>query len=146
MRPTREERLAQTQKRIRRTYRLEILLPLVLGFTGLLVLTLIAAFVPRTNLSANLLVTVLMICPMVILTFMLVLILVAGVYGMGRLNHIIHSPMRKAEELTITAHDKVVDTSDVINQQAANFGAKTAPLEMWLNNAFNRKKKREELL
>lgn len=144
MRLTREERLQKTQNRIRRTYRLEILLPFLLGVAGLVVLTLIAALVPRTSLTANLLITVLMICPLVILTFVLVLIMVASVYGMGRLNNIAHKPMRKLESLTITARDKVVDSSDLITQQTVNLSTKTAPLETWLNGAFDRKKKKRE--
>ncbi len=146
MRPTREERLQQTQKRIRRSYRLEILLPFVLGIVGLLVLTLVAGIVPRSNLTANLLVTVLLICPLVILTFALVLLMVAGIYGMGRLNHLLPKPIQKAEEYTLIARDKVIDSSDMINQQTANLSTKTAPLEMWLNGAFERKKKKREEL
>ncbi len=144
MRPTREERLQQTQKRIRHSYRVEILLPFILGIVGLLVLTLLAGVVPRTNLTANFLITVLLICPLAILTFALVLLMVAAVYGMGRLNHLLHKPIQKVEEFTLMARDKVVDSSDLVNQQTVNFSTKTAPLEMWLNGAFERKKKKRE--
>lgn len=131
--------LERTRARIRSVKWKQIVLPFAVGVVGLLLLTALAGLAPRTSLSANLLLVLLILCPTFVLLFALVIGLTAVAYGLHRLNEQVEAPMRRLEALTLRASDATHAVTGNIRRQTVELSARAAPLEHWMNNAFEPK-------
>jgi hypothetical protein len=135
---------AKIERTIRSTRRWRIIAPFVIGFMTLVGLVIVAALVPRTNLTANVLLTVFIVCPFVIVLFGFFMLLTAAVYGMGRLNETVSRPLAKVETFSAMMSDRVGQVAGEVNRQAVNLGVRTAPIEQRLDHAFDQPVKRKE--
>jgi ABC-type transport system involved in cytochrome bd biosynthesis fused ATPase/permease subunit len=134
-----QQALDATQRRIRRETWQKMRLPLILGLAALIALVAFAGLSPRPSLTANVMMMVMMLCPALLCLFALVIVMIVSVYGMNKVNQTIARPLRRVEGLTVTARQRVEQASDVAARQSANFSVRTAPLENWMNKAFDRK-------
>lgn len=139
MQADKQQLLDATQKRIRQVRWRSLRLPMIVGVAVLVGLVVLAGVSPRPSLTANVMMMVMMLCPALLCMFALFIITVVSVFGMNKVTGAVASPLRRVESLTVTARQKVEEVSDVAAQQSANFSVRTAPLENWMNKAFDRK-------
>lgn len=116
---TPEQQIADTQRQRRRQNLREIVLPFAGGVVFVLALTVITALLPRegaANFIANLFATLFLLCPLALCVFPFALLMVAAVYGMGRLNQLVYKPLRGLEGLTV----KLNNGSSRLSQRIAD--------------------------
>jgi hypothetical protein len=128
---------AEARAIARAIFRKKILLPFVIGLVAILALTAIAVLSPRSDVTANVLMIVLMLCPAFICLFPLYILMVAGIYGMARAQGMVHKPLERATQLTAAARDKTQSTSDQVTRSTVNWSSKIAPIEQAMKKAFD---------
>lgn len=138
---TPEERHAQTQKILQQVTRREIVLPFALGIVGIVVLVVIAALTPRPFVVADVLLTTLILCPAMICMIPIYILLVAAIWGMGRVTGLVAKPLAALEKLTARAETETKRVSATAMRQTATFSTQVAPLEHLLDHAFEPKSK-----
>lgn len=125
-----ETQVAATEQARRRQVRREIVLPFAGGFVFVLLLVGVAALLFRqggTGLVANLLLTVLVLCPLALCVFPFTLVMVAAMYGVGKLNTFIYRPLRGLEGLSVK-----------MNQTVARFGKQAVDKTIDLSAAYEK--------
>ncbi len=119
----------------RREVRRQIAGPLLAAvlFVAALVALLIVPFDADAPLRAravsSLLVSVLLLCPAIVVLFAIYMLLVAAVYGMSRLHGSALPPLQRLEKAAGMARQRVNGWAGRLNQQAIRWGALAAPLE-----------------
>jgi Na+-transporting methylmalonyl-CoA/oxaloacetate decarboxylase gamma subunit len=78
---------------------------------------------------SSLLVSVLLLCPAIVVLFAIYMLLVAAVYGMSRLHGSALPPLQRLEKAAGMARQRVNGWAGRLNQQAIRWGALAAPLE-----------------
>lgn len=131
--------LEHTQARIRSVKWRQIVLPFALGLLGVLLLTVLAGLAPRTSLTANMLLMAMILCPMFVILLVFIIVLTAAAYGMHRLNEMTESPMRRLEAFSLRARETTRSAADTVTKQTVDLSARAAPLEHWMNSAFEPK-------
>ena len=141
---TPEQRLIETEKTLRRTQRLQIWLPFVLGFLIILVLVIFAAFATRVSLVANCLLIVTILCPALLCLLPLYFVMVFAVFGMNSAYRSAAKPLRSLERLTVRMLNWTIYQSDRMARQSINLNVRLAPLSNWMEHAFDERKDDDE--
>jgi hypothetical protein len=137
---TPEQRLAETEKTLRRDQRLHIWLPFAVGAILLIVLVAFAALLPRVSVVANCLLTVLILCPALLCLLPIYFLTVFAVFGMNSLYNGAAKPLRSLEKLSARVLNRTTDVSDTLARSSINFNARLAPLSNWMEHAFDERK------
>lgn len=123
-----EQGIEATRRRRRQQNRREIVFPFAIALVILIGLVLLTAALPRTGASsviANLLATLFFLCPLALCLFPFALMLVAAIYGLGRLNERVAQPLIAVERLSI--HTR---------QQMERLGQRVAERTIALSSAY----------
>lgn len=141
---TPEQRVAETQEKLQRDQRMTILLPFGIGTAVLLVLVLIAAAVSNVSVTANVMMTILLLCPAVICLLPIYFLLVVAVFGMNSVYNGAAKPLQALEKLTARLSHRTTQISDTVARQSINLNAHIAPLSNRLEHAFDERKDDDE--
>lgn len=118
---------ATRRTRRRQNFR-EIALPFSLGVLALVGIVLLVAVLPRPGTSsfvATLLGTLFFLCPLALCLFPFTILMVAAIYGLGRVNDAASRPLIAVERLAIRA-----------NQTVERYGKRIADRTMDLSSAY----------
>ena len=116
----------------RRETRRQIILPMLAGVLLLAIMVSSALLLPddlQLSLVADLLLTILVLCPTALCLLPVVLLFVVMVVGMNRAHGELAGVLERAEGLSRAATDKTAQVMDSVNQTVANTGARIAPLD-----------------
>lgn len=129
-----------SQHRHRRETRRQILLPFVGGVVLVVVLVIVAALAGRAPLSAaaNLLLMVLVLCPLVLCLLPLYFLLAIAVAGVGRAHGGIAAPLRRVEDLSVSLRDRTKTITERAARVTIGLNARFAPLDKTLFSLFDR--------
>lgn len=135
-----------TPQEARETHRQEtlryIVAPVAAGGIGLIVLLLIAAFVPSfagRSLMADVLVMI-CLCPAALCLFPIGPLLVAAVFAMNPLHDKTGNVLLRFVDLSHKLNLRVDSSADKIARRAIDFGAKIAPVEEKIFGIFDKRK------
>jgi hypothetical protein len=135
-----------TPQEARETHRSEtlryVVAPVAAGGIGLILLLLIAAFVPTfagRSLMADVLV-MLCLCPAALCLFPIGPLLVAAVFMMNPLHDKTGNVLIRLVDLSHKLNLRVDKSSDRIARRAIDFGAKIAPVEEKIFGIFDKRK------
>jgi hypothetical protein len=137
---TPEQRVAETEKTLRREQRLSIWLPFGIGAALLLVVVVIAAAAPNLSVTSNFVMTILLLCPAVVCLLPVYFMLVLAVFGLNSLYNGAAKPLRSLERLTAQIASRTTTLSDKLARQSINLNARVAPLTTRLEHAFDERK------
>lgn len=135
-----EQRLEQTQENLRKEQRQQIWLPFAAGGIVLLILVIFAALMPGVSVVANVVLTVLLLCPAVICLLPIYFLLVFAVYGLNSAYNGAAKPLHRLEKLTATIATRTSRISDKLARQSINLNTRLAPLSYKLEHAFDERK------
>lgn len=144
---TPEQQIEATRRIRRAQVRKEIVLPFLGGVLVLIVIVVIAAFLPsrgHTSFVADFLLTLLILCPAVICMFPIYMLMVFAVYGMGRVNKGIYRPLSAAEGLTNRMKARTETVANTVAERTINVSAQFARLEQTVLKLAEPDKKPEE--
>lgn len=116
----------------RRETRRTILLPFALSMLVIVAIFLISALLSdplarsRISLIADFLSTIVILCPSVLVTFLCLLPIVAGIYGMFRVHRAVGTPLQKLETMTEGMAERVETMSTTVNQRTMTWSEKVA--------------------
>ena len=130
----------QAQKRVLRGAAFwAIWLPFIGAFVLLLVLVVSTAAFPdmrQTDLVANFLL-IFVLCPAILCFFPVYLLLVAAVYGMGRLNQGVAKPMMALERLTASVDARTSTISERVAKASITLNARLASIDRAVFSKFD---------
>lgn len=132
MLPDRQTLAEQTH---RRETRIGIILPLAVGIVVVLLGGVIAMLLPQrlqVSIIADLMVTLLMLCPSVLCLFVIAIGLVAAAAGMNKAHDSAGKALGKAEGLSARVLNTTERATEAINQRTINLSVKLAFLEKLL--------------
>jgi hypothetical protein len=136
----------KTQAEVVETHRretlLRIVLPVAAGLVALIVivlLSMIALSSGQRSVMADVLATVLILCPMAICFLPLALGLVALAFLMNKVHDGTENVMGKALNLSEVIYHRVDRNSEKIARRMIDFSAKIAPFEKLVLGAFDRR-------
>lgn len=118
---------ATRRTRRRQNFR-EIALPFSLGVLALIGIVLLVAVLPRPGTAsfvATVLGTLFFLCPLALCLFPFTILMVAAMYGLGRVNDAVSRPLVAVERLAIRA-----------NQTVARYGKRIADRTVDLSTAY----------
>ena len=124
----------------RRETRRQILLPFAGGVVlvvALLIGVIVAGRVPASA-AANLLLTVLVLCPLAICLLPLYFLLVVAIAGMSRAHSGIAAPLRRVEDLSAGLRDRTKTVTERAARMTITLNARFAPLDKTLFSLFDR--------
>ncbi|MCU0511768.1 MAG: hypothetical protein MUE40_04265 [Anaerolineae bacterium] len=90
----------------------------------------------RVAVIADVLFTVMILCPAVLCLFLLYVLVVAAIYGMWLLQRLAGTPLQRLEKATATLAQRVAGWTGRINQQVIGLNERFAALT-WLFNLFD---------
>lgn len=128
-------RQVQAEKTHRRETRLQIILPFVAGVVLVLVGGIIALLLPKrlqVSLIADLMLTVLVLCPAALCLFAVAIGFVAAAAGAGKLHGSLGSALSRVEGLSARVLEQSGRVTDVINRQTIGLSARFAFLDKLL--------------
>lgn len=122
------------------THRRETLVYIILPFAVAVLLVVagvvIAMILPQraqVSVIADLLLSVLLLCPAVVCLFPLVLLLITGAVAMNQVHDKAALPLRRVEQLTENLARRTHRVTEVINRKAVELGVKSASIERLLD-------------
>lgn len=116
----------------RRETRLYIILPLVAGIVLVLAGGVIAMLLPQrlqVSIIADLMLTIMLLCPSVLCLFAVVVALVAAAAGMNKLHGGAGKAFGRAEGLTARVLEGTNRASETVNQKTINLSVRLAFIE-----------------
>ena len=131
--------LKESGRRHRRDVWLFIILPLTGGVLLIGIIMLFVLVLPRTmqvSLVADLTMTALMLCPLVICLLPISLGLATAAVMSGRLHQGSTGPLRRVETLSIKMSNRAVGLGERLSKLSIRFNAAFAPLLDWIERAF----------
>lgn len=135
-----EQRLEQTQENLQKEQRQQLWLPFASGGIILLILVIIAALMPGVSVVANVMMTILLLCPAVICLLPIYFLLVVAVFGMNSVYNGAAKPLHRLEKLTATIATQTSRISDKLARQSINLNARLAPVSHTFEHAFDERK------
>jgi hypothetical protein len=135
-----EQRLEQTQENLRKEQRRQIWLPFAGGGLVLLILVVVAALMPGVSVIANVMLTILLLCPAVICLLPIYFLLVFAVFGLNAVYDGAAKPLHRLEKLTATIAAQTSRISDKLARQSINLNTRLAPFSHTLEHAFDERK------
>ncbi len=127
-----QTRLEETMKAHRRNVWLQIYLPVILGFVGLIAILVIVALLPnplQRDIIANSLLCIFILIPFLLCLFPIYLLMVVAAVATGHGHKLLTVPLQKLEKLSISFANRTQQASEVAVKQSANVNAKFAGLE-----------------
>lgn len=119
----------------RRETRMAIILPFAIGIVVVLAGGVIAMLLPQrgqVSIIADLMVTILLLCPSVLCLFAVAIGLVAAAAGMNKVHNGAGKALGRAEGLTARVLNRTERLTESVNQRTINLSVKLAFLEKLL--------------
>ena len=135
--------LASERQHRRETFR-QVVLPVVLGFAGLLTAIGLAAWLVavqpapgQLSLVADMLLIVFVLLPMVICLLPLYILLMVAAFGTGALHNASARQLRRLNRLTQTVSDRTIQVTERANRQTLALRVRLAGAEALMEGAFS---------